>query len=1367
MNSRATKNPLVRDGVAQQQRSGKALSPNYVQLDETELADFLVFAYHLSEHFVYFDRNLQGEENWQAFFERSTPVQIARIIKTRSQDVQTHYEAALNQLLNMVRADGEAVETLDEATTDEVTPDEAPSTPLPLAERLAYEQQQLDALEDLLLIYEQILSRFQGWFQGLDRDTSLTGMIQASIKTSLPHILRQIYQLDSELGYSRQVCSFERHLILQDLLEAFSLQHLPPRPVAKARPPMTGSSRLSPFLQDLFNSQAQMKAQADGIFQPLFQAFTQIVDRAEEALEQSLHNERQNLPPHLALYVAFWKILQPARDDLNQMTKRHLDFFYREVLRLAEKEAQPDRAHVVLTLDKSQQAHKLAGKSQFSAGNDETGVERIYTLDEEIIVNLAQVAELKGLFLHRADSPSDRASGAQNKNNTWGLYASPQVNSADGLGGEFPPDPDPSEPAFHAWLPFGDSNRPIAAVGLAISSPVLALASGDRTILFTLTLGLPHALTQQSRILTDSLIEQINASQTAFFQLSFSGESEWIDVEPKIQLSHPDKNVQIYQLTIEAKLPAAIAAVVPYNSDNLPGEKIGVSGVPVAKLSLGKRKGAVHALIDQATLQDIAISVAVEGARNLLLQNDLTVLDATKPFAPFGPQPKVGSRFYLGSSEILSKALTDLKISFELESAIPNDGTQPAWGMHYAAYYGTQNPFVPGQLSVHSLQHRKWHPTSEVVSIPLFPDSQPQDFLHYTLDLTAHLTALKPDDELPAAQAQAVSSTISPEPLVPLTHESQSGFLRFQLTGRDFGHTDYPTVLARQVLASAQPIVPGDTPVRRQAVIGAFYEKVTITEEIITEETTNDAGAISEKVVQAKKQTIDDPSEEVTYVPLLPKEPYTPVITALSVDYSAQSYRDNCQLFHLYPFGGSKALPSNFSGALLPLFENEGELLIGLENLVPTMALSLLFQLAEETANTEIKRATVKWHYLHDNDWKRLEDHLILKDETKQLIHSGIVKLSIPDDISNANTTILRGDLHWLRVSVKERSGAIARILSIQSQAASVTFHANGSDPNHLAAPLPPDQVVKLVDAQPEIKQIQQPYASFGGQVKEQPEQFYTRISEHLRHKGRAVTIFDYERIVLERFPDIYKVRCVNHGQAIEGGQFREIAPGHITLAVIPALVHQAAANDLALNDLEPKVNINRLADIEKYLKSISSPWASIQVVNPKYEVIRVKFGVALLPQYSGDFAFYRRQLQRDIIRFLSPWAASDAAEIHFGGEIYRSSILKFVEEHPVVDYVLNFELYQDDDDSDRPRVSATTPHSILVSVPFQDPLAATSSTQRKGHEIYKVKRQVETYRPNTDEGNTLGHRVLSDLTLAEFSEADSARFDELLTSGE
>jgi hypothetical protein len=527
--------------------------------------------------------------------------------------------------------------------------------------------------------------------------------------------------------------------------------------------------------------------------------------------------------------------------------------------------------------------------------------------------------------------------------------------------------------------------------------------------------------------------------------------------------------------------------------------------------------------------------------------------------------------------------------------------------------------------------------------------------------------------------------------LAAWTHESQNGFLRLQLSGDDFLHDEYAKVLSRQVLAQAMAAAS-----EPKAVIKAYYR-------------------VGDEIKQANSSNLGDLYSDTTKIePIVPNEPFTPVIQSLYLSYTATADEEDCQLFHLHPFDRFAPLSLQPSPYFLPQFTQEGELLIGLQDLQPQSTLNLLFQVAEETADTDLQKAEVRWHYLVDNTWKPFEAQQVLSDGTNGLIASGIVQLAIPADISRAQTTLLDPAFHWLKLSVPARSSAICRIVNIHTQAGQATFIDQGNDPNHLAAPLPAGAIAKLAEPQPAIKTVEQPYDSFGGRPQESSDRYYIRISERLRHKGRAIAIFDYERLLLERFPEIYKVRCINHGRISSQNQLTEIAPGAVTLAVIPDLSQRNTTNAL-----EPKVNINLLETIRQDLAQFCSPWVDLRVVNPLYEPIRVEFQVRFKAPYEANFAYYSQQLNQAIVGFLSPWTVEFKADIHFGGKIYRSSILNFVEEQLYVDHVINFKMHQGTQ-QDLREVAASTARSILVSVPF-DP--ATN----QGHLI----QPITAYPPN------------------------------------
>ncbi len=105
---------------------------------------------------------------------------------------------------------------------------------------------------------------------------------------------------------------------------------------------------------------------------------------------------------------------------------------------------------------------------------------------------------------------------------------------------------------------------------------------------------------------------------------------------------------------------------------------------------------------------------------------------------------------------------------------------------------------------------------------------------------------------------------------------------------------------------------------------------------------------------------------------------------------------------------------------------------------------------------------------------------------------------------------------------------------------------------------------------------------------------------------------------------------------------------------------------------------------------------------NPKFEEVRLDFKVRLRDGF--DETFYVKQLREEITRFLSPWAFPGGAAPSFGGKVYKSVLINFVEERPYVDYVSDFKLFHDIDDEDGTvdlaMVSGSLAVSILVSVP-------------------------------------------------------------------
>lgn len=407
------------------------------------------------------------------------------------------------------------------------------------------------------------------------------------------------------------------------------------------------------------------------------------------------------------------------------------------------------------------------------------------------------------------------------------------------------------------------------------------------------------------------------------------------------------------------------------------------------------------------------------------------------------------------------------------------------------------------------------------------------------------------------------------------------------------------------------------------------------------------------------------------------KRPWTPLVDSFSVDYIAEQLiavqqagtGAVHQLLHVHPVG-CQAVKDAEKQTLLPALERHGYLYIGISTPPSGGSINLLFQLAPVDSDPSLASASVQWSYLANNRWvpfaidnqdEAVDRALILSDDTNNLVDSGIIRFGM--DPAMTRDGGFPGDKQvWLRASLDtggENSKAAnwSRLQGIHSQAMVARFDDSVSAPIHLPSALPAESVAGLLESSvtPEafgaIDTVLQPYPSFRGRPPEEVSFFNMRVSERLRHRGRAVTAWDYEHLVLDQFPDIVLANC----------QRDPDKAGGICLFVVPR------TNDPAI--LKPRVQRNVQQQVEDYLKPLMPPSASLNVKSPAFQEVRFDIALTFHPQY--DPGLVLQTLNDDLVAMLSPWAG-----IQKGGElkseIYTSDIVAFVAQQPYVELVLN-----------------------------------------------------------------------------------------------
>jgi hypothetical protein len=1260
-------NPLRRGGKSQQERLLPAMDGGYARVDEHRLQDWIFFASEFSRFLHYYDSAHVKAGDWTPFFTSDVSAHLA-LAAIQNIDL---YRQEVKQRFDFLKKDDHSTDTagLKAHFNDLLSAVFTLSTALDdyaakLPDDLALKNTLLNLIQTKLSF---ALYRLIGYYRAAQESLHL---LDAGLTNTNWRILGQKI---SEVASIVSGTGLSRHWwVVKSGSGLFNYAWLQNNVGAVANAPVLLASithwagYVGSVLPDesIFTSALVQPADPEAvktyrrlqhaanhnlftaIFDQYLSGFTKLVTDASAELEQTLTN-RDSHQPHYALFLAFLRLFQLTQHQKNTLTKRHLDFYYTEVLRLRQKEALPNKVHVLVELAKHVDQHLLVKGTRLKAGKDSAGKDVVYVLDNDHTFNKGAVAELRSLYMATAkDSVNDHAGGTTvvQQENDGRLFAAPIANSADGIGGEI-------KTPLKEWHPFANKgfsnglfkglNMPKAEVGFAIASHYLHLSEGSRKIILKLVTNNNSGLSGKH------------------FDCYVTTAKGWLKtLDPEITVAPGTSAAATPCAQITVSLDGSQPSVAPYNAA-IHGGTFGRL-LPVIKLVLRQEDSVAYEYNNLRTLTVSMVEVRVEvgdnsgfaqnGLKEVQLAGDTGTLDAAKPFQPFGPQPKKHASVIIGNKEVFSKKNTAFRINLEWAN-LPDTKAM-------IKYTATDTDSTTPSASVQFLQGGVWvgHEANSSIaaSFALFDaDNKPK-------------VSLGPQP-VPVAALRHYA-----EPYGPLSNTSTSGFIKLLLDA-DFGHKLYQDDLTIHLINQSKPGVP-----------------------------------------TAKK--FDG------------AEPYSPMVQSIYITYTSwQSSNltatdsgsfESRELFfyHLHPFGEAEQhnyLNKTFSTpaaiSLLPqlrfapvMEKRPAEFYIGLEGLQAGQAVNILFQVLEGTTDPKVAKPEnhIRWSYLSNNFWIDFADQ-DFSDATLGLLQSGIIAFSIPQGATTSNTLLPSGKV-WLRAAIDAAAGAVAKLLSVHAQAAIATFLPQNNAPDFLDKPMHAGTVAKLEIPDAAVKKIVQPFPAFGGRPKEKEDHFYMRVGERLRHKSRAITIWDYEQLILEAFPEIYKVKCLNHtGLVQEGGaeHTNELKPGEVLIITIPSLKNRNDANPL-----QPFTNQDTLTRIEQFIREKVSPFVVVAARQPLFEEVGISFSLQLKEQYR-DFTFYSRLLGEEIVRFLTPWAYDGLADIQFGGKVYKSALINFIEERPYVEYIANVVLHHHTGSAttsgeDLEVITASTARSILVSVP-------------------------------------------------------------------
>lgn len=970
------------------------------------------------------------------------------------------------------------------------------------------------------------------------------------------------------------------------------------------------------------------KANALGYIKYNFYYFVKVIKNLKEkaSIFFNLSMSSNYHSPQVGLFVSFLKQYGAVQKGKNELLEKIRHFYYNKVLKVGHNSASPDSAYIVLQCQKALQPLFIVEGSVFSAIDDDKDVQIDYESKRKSRIVNANIEQIHTLFLHK----SEKVQPESIADYVTDLHFH-TINT--------------TETTFNKWSLFGsvlsNNQGPMESkktnMGLAVTSPVLLLREGYRKVSATIHvchnswLCIVEALTLMASALSISTLEMYNKIFPRMFRLKITTTSGWEYIEVKsTQSSLSNKELVDGDLLIDFELGTSFSAVIPFDPTLHSGEFDAKEPVLVFEVNNDNYMYS-YSLLKNVFVEKLTLSVSVTGVKDLQIHTDDFPVEMNSNFLPFGAIPSTGKSLIFGAYEMRNKLITHCDCQLDWIDL-------PKCNQGFSEYYdGYSQSFDNDvfKVKIATLHKQEWlsdkNNKKKSLFDPHFENNHGETYKSNKISSTSVIQNLPLSKEF--------SSDFIDEELFRYSPNHNTGFFKMSLVSPDyaFGHAVFNTEIMN---------------------------------------------VLQDNLLNKAKNKI-------------PQTPYTPKIREITLNYSASdeinvkdTSNENSSFYHCTPFRvygieGKERIPFIESYNEIEK-SNSGSCYIGISPIDISGEVSLYFNMQNDSiGQLSQHQSTIAWSYLDNGVWLPLSVDSILHDSTEGFMEEGVVVLDLPQRVSHINRLMKEG-YYWIRIALKGDPSLQSTVKEVLLNGIEVTRIMEKSSDN-VQANLPMNSISECKDAIPEITNVLQLNDSKHGTDIEKDEEFQLRVRERLFHKGRVVSNLDYERVILSTFPFIHKVKCFinlsmqkylqsqrrGEESGFESDSTKSIEcnhPGHVLCVVIP----EASEGAIKQNEIRRYVNTLNLGKIQKTLLAKSSPFVSIEVANPTYEVIQIRCAVCF--KEKGQDGYFLQKLQKAISSFLSPWD-DYGKSIDFYWSLKKFEVEKFIYDLEYVQFVTDLSM--------------------------------------------------------------------------------------------
>jgi hypothetical protein len=386
--------------------------------------------------------------------------------------------------------------------------------------------------------------------------------------------------------------------------------------------------------------------------------------------------------------------------------------------------------------------------------------------------------------------------------------------------------------------------------------------------------------------------------------------------------------------------------------------------------------------------------------------------------------------------------------------------------------------------------------------------------------------------------------------------------------------------------------------------------------------------------------------------PTMPTPPVPPIVSQLTLTYTTATVTAT----RVEALNGWATTRQTGSGAFQPFTRavspagDTGMLALGLDLPDAAIGATVSVYLEVESASpcgSSTEPEGARWEWWDGTTWQALA----VADGSRQLRESGLLRFVAPEGWGVGCAAVSASTGRWARM-VTDAPERIGVVVSVTPDAVVATYLIQAADPETDPTPataLPPGTIKGTLSPVVGVKKVTN-LAGVRGRGPEEDAAYRRRASALARHRGRAVTGWDFEEVVAVAFPEVRAVRCLPHTGP--GGVQHA---GWVGIVVLP---------DRPLDPM-PSPSVSLAGRITDVLAPMAALHAQATVLCPLFAPVTVTADVLL----RRGFAALTGQ---DAVRTaLETWLHPGGSDpTRWGRGLFRSSLEAFLDGLPEVDSV-------------------------------------------------------------------------------------------------